>query len=617
MKKKNNFISLENVFIIIALVSGLFFVVFIPPNTVPDEGMHIARVYGILAGKLASRYTTLPQGVITLLQYYHSDTQVANIPLDVYLRTTLEKPSSASSDDVVTALYSPVLYIPQLIGTGIGRIFGMADMAVLILGRLFSLVVYVVVCYTILKNTSVAKNSLFVLFSMPMALYLAASYSVDTSQNLLSFIYIFMVVNSLSSTKKLAKRDLGIFWGLSLLLGFSKPVSFVLIFLALAIPATYFDGFRHKLIFVFGQFTLFGLSLIAGSFLGTGEILVYPYDFIQPQKQFLFILFNPISYIKMLFFTLGQTFDFYFYSTVGLFGWLTIRMPEFIYFIFIIAMLMALSADVGQSLYISNGQKVIFVGVIVTYVMAVITALYLFSSPVGNVAAYGVQGRYFIPVLPLLIYLISSLRFNKNFYWERIRIISGRAVVILSSIVLVFVIQVLYYFYYMPCGKNFYTIESFNACDLPFELRGDSLERTAVVLDRTFAQTFTVDCDELSNIAFFLVPYAGDQTGSVSVTLRDIASTKVVFQDKTFVPQVLVGKWKEFSFPPVRNAKKRQFSLIITPLENPITAAALGLTSTDAYPYGKIVDEKLPGDLIFKYTCRNGFLYQAKRILGW
>ena len=178
---------LENVFVLIALTFGLLFAVFTPPNEVPDEYKHFARVYGDLSGNFVSQTVTIPASIVGMLRQYYFRQQVHTIHLDAYMAGYAEKDNHAKHSELLASLYGPVSYLPQLIGVGLGRLLKTNDRWLFLLGRIAAVIVYVVTCFFILKTTPVAKRSLFVLFSMPMAVFLAASYSADMMLLVLSF----------------------------------------------------------------------------------------------------------------------------------------------------------------------------------------------------------------------------------------------------------------------------------------------------------------------------------------------------------------------------------------------------------------------------------------------
>jgi hypothetical protein len=184
---------------------------------------------------------------------------------------------------------------------------------------------------------------------------------------------------------------------------------------------------------------------------------------------------------------------------------------------------------------------------------------------------------------------------------------------IVVPVVLAFSFQTIYLNYFIGCGENYYSVTS-DTCVRPHRLQTDKPKITVGRLDRPFTQTFVAECNNLSEIAFFLAPYWGNNDGYLDVKLQEMTTDEVVFQTKTFAPKTN-GKWKEFSFPPVFDSRNRQFSLTISPLEGSVNAASLGMVDANVYRDGELLGVYFPGDLVFKYTCRTGLLYDLKRIV--
>jgi hypothetical protein len=234
-------------------------------------------------------------------------------------------------------------------------------------------------------------------------------------------------------------------------------------------------------------------------------------------------------------------------------------------------------------------------------------SIYIFSSPVGSPNPMGLQGRYFIPIIPLLLYLATSLRRPE---WGRFEWLFTGSVSVIVPVVLAFSFQTIYLKYYVACGENYYSVTS-ETCVRPLGLQPDNPRMTVGKLARAYTQTFTAECDNLSEIAFYLAPYRGKEDGNLDIKLRDMSTDTIVFEGKTFAPKTN-GKWKEFSFPPITDSLNHPFSLTIAPIEGPISAASLGLLPPDVYPEGELSGSYIPGDLVFKYTCRTGFLYRIR-----
>jgi hypothetical protein len=330
---------------------------------------------------------------------------------------------------------------------------------------------------------------------------------------------------------------------------------------------------------------------------------------VKPFEQLMFILQNPLTAVVIIFNSFYQYGQFYLHTFIGWFGWLNTPLPDFVYWLFLIGLFLAVLGDMKDRFDLTKSQQIIFLSVLLLYIVGVMISMYLFWTLPGKSMIGGVQGRYFIPIIPVLLYLTASLRRPE---WGRLdRLLTG-SVSVIVPVVLAFSFQTIYQKYFVACGENYYSVTT-DTCIRPLELQTNTPPNTIGRLDRPFTQTFVVECNNLSAIAFFLAPSPGDQDGYLDVKLEDLTMDRVVYQTKTFAPKTN-GKWKDFSFPPVFDSRNRPFALTIAPHEGSVSAATLGVLDADVYPNGELLGSDVPGDLVFKYTCRTGFLYDLKNL---
>gem|GEM_PF-1509913 len=606
MRKYARFLSIENFFIIISLVGGILFAVFVPVGQVPDEESHFTRVYAILHGNITSATINIPVGVRSFLD------RQDRIPFynEGYAKQDARQEVIKSA---TSSTYSPILYIPQLIGVGLGLLFRMSILRYFLLGRIFSVLLFSVVGYFILKATPVAKNSLFVLFSMPMTLYLAGSYSADTMQNILSFVYISLVLVGKNSPDKLSKKEWIFFLTTGALLALTKPISLVLIFLSILLPVARFKDVRQKGLFIASQL---GVGLLLGlgwaKLISNNTFVNHRVTEIVPFQQLAYILINPIAYIKVLFTTLSVYSEYFLYGFVGAFSLPVSPMPEFVYFLFIIVLLLAGIADLGKGFQLTAWQKVLLAVIVVLYFVGLSTIMYLLSSPVASYIVMGVQGRYFIPIFPLVLVLILSLKPFGEIRWGGVFSASS---VVLLVLVAAFGLQMIYLRYYTSCGETYYSLDK--ECMQVFGETSEFATKTVGAIDRTFRQSFSAECNDLSRVSILLMPGNGELNGQLSIRLVESVSKKVVVEDEVFAASVdNKSRWKSVNFSPVGDSRNKQYLLTVASKTGLIDSVSLGITDSATFPGGELAGVDFPADLSFNYSCRDGLVYKVRSLLG-
>jgi hypothetical protein len=171
-------------FLVLGIPFGLLLMVFLKPNLSPDAPFHFLRIDQIAHGHVVSPRDRAGQaiaspdacaaGVFTSLfsqwleQGWH--------PSDAF-RTP---PCKARPPIVMnnTAVNSPVAYLPEVVGYGVGRIVSGALLGVW-LARLAGLAAYLAVCWLALRIAPSGRPLLFFVALTPTSMTLAANLSAD------------------------------------------------------------------------------------------------------------------------------------------------------------------------------------------------------------------------------------------------------------------------------------------------------------------------------------------------------------------------------------------------------------------------------------------------------
>lgn len=161
---------------------GLFLVFLGPPGYVPDEPSHFIRANQIIDMDInaISNFPLSPFNRNSNSFFNRNDSiEIFSIPAFLNLLGRENNQFNTIEISGTTSRYHLINYFPQCIGLALGKLIGLNYFSQFILGRLASLIIYVCIGYWILKTTPVAKRTLFIFLSLPMSVFLAASYSAD------------------------------------------------------------------------------------------------------------------------------------------------------------------------------------------------------------------------------------------------------------------------------------------------------------------------------------------------------------------------------------------------------------------------------------------------------
>ena len=119
------------------------------------------------------------------------------------------------------------------------------------------------------------------------------------------------------------------------------------------------------------------------------------------RDQLAMILASPLGYVHILVTSVIERAPVYALQIVGRFGWNAILLPLLAYPL--AALMLAAGVATGSAARFGLGQRIWWLAVALGVALLVETAMYLTGTPLGADYIQGTQGRYFLPVLPLVL----------------------------------------------------------------------------------------------------------------------------------------------------------------------------------------------------------------------
>ncbi len=396
-------------FCLIAFVVGLLFMFSTPSLRGADEELHFYRIYQISEGNIISEQLDtgimgghLPKSLKEIkpdqtTNYNYSDVlNDIKVELNSDEKTDIEFPTSA--------LYFPIQYLPQVIGVFIGRILTLNPVILVYLGRLFNLMAYILLMYLSLKNVK-GNPLIFAIALLPMQLHLATTLSADAFTNGLTMLFITYIIRLAYFEKEsvISKKHIVLLAVLGILISLCKIVYAPLCLLILLIPKNKFKSNKSYYIYTIIYIIIcFALNILWT--LNSMSYLCEVNEGVNSSMQIRYILSNPIKYMFVLINTISMYFGFIFDSLVGanlclfdvpIFSWVPTT-----YLIILVVLTIR-----NNKIEISNKDKIIVFLVCLMIIGLVFTSLYVQWTKLEANIIDGIQGRYFLPIIPLAILL--------------------------------------------------------------------------------------------------------------------------------------------------------------------------------------------------------------------
>lgn len=384
-----------------------------PPFNVPDEMGHWLRTYQCSLGKVhASRNGDVVGGElpVSLQEIYLATLDPARTDAEINVSTGKIREALAIPLDrgrrqwfafAAMARYSPVPYLPAAAAVRIGRLCRLTPLRLFYLGRAGTLIGYLLLVVAAVWLVPVHKWTLVLLALMPMSIFLAASLSPDALSIALSFLGIAMILRLALRSGKIGRGSLWFLGAVLLLVGLAKPAYVALALLVLLIPNDRFADPRQRWRI---RALLLGLPLAVSVawVLSLPGLSVPVRPCVDIKAQACWMLGHPWLYTKVM---MEKITEPYLYSgIVATLGWGSIFLAPAIYTVYWTALLATAVLD-GSREYVrlSLATRAASVAVYFLVMVLIATLTYLTWQAVGDQDLHGIQSRYFVPVLPLLL----------------------------------------------------------------------------------------------------------------------------------------------------------------------------------------------------------------------
>ena len=402
-------------FMVSIIPLSVMYLVLILPWSAPDTNAHYLAAYrlsNLILGKKAW------SGRACDVEFYRNIWNLENPRMRDYALVFKNFSWKASNTNLVNwpspehkmEYYSILSYLPQALGLAFARILGLGTVPSLYMARIFMLIVYIISAYNAVRKTPIGRFVFAAVALFPMSLMMSGSISYDPLVLIytLNFLALtFRLCCSKRSVRSLVECSVWAF-----LVGAAKGGGYLIMLplLLMLIDKKKLRSLRNA-----------GIPILSGLI----SILIF--DLLIPVGAQLFqfgkaasgkfsasyALDNPLTYLDMLIKTYLNSIDT---LTIGMGGnklaWLEETVPSIIV-IALILIAVVYSIYEKDQLELKRKDKV-FIGIVLVLVFFATPAMLLSWTKVGSQTVEGLQGRYYLPVLPLIIMLFTKFELHTD-----------------------------------------------------------------------------------------------------------------------------------------------------------------------------------------------------------
>jgi len=580
-----------NIFVWLAIVVGLIMVFLMPPFQVPDENAHFYKSWEVAGGQFYcsdddEKLNEIPKeaeklpAALSLLKT--KDTKLGKfdyikVKKDITGKVDYSKKEAGRG---VLCGAIPIGFIPQSTALKIGETLRLPQSINFYLGRIFNLFTSISLIYLAIKIIPYGKKILMLVGLLPMTIQQLASFSYDAIHIGLILLFIAYILKLCSKKDtKINKKEIVVLFCLSLL-GFNiKFGYFILSFLILLLPSSKFKNKKKYTLFVL-SFILANLIFFFLCYLFFKAPPIWP-DGILVNEQISFVLHYPWEFLSTVINSLNRRSYSLLMGIIGIQG---LPYPG-LFYVLAFSGIIFFTCKEKEKVFLSLQQRLLLFLVFLANVLFIFLALYLIWTPVGSDEVNGVQGRYLLSILPLLIFSFYKLKVKKKI----LNCIFIGFIIIGFIGVFLFLLEE---YHGLFKKSEVYTYERIFPKK---ELKGNKeiLNLTNQMIVR---QTFYSRNEKLRGIKLYFPET--NKTSELVLKLRDAQCDKTLRESKVKVSNKNEDLDIEFGLIPDSNDKK--YCLEIT--SNPNGEVLLLTTKNDFYKRGELKanDEILNRDLIFK-----------------
>lgn len=392
------------------LTIGILFSFANAPLQAPDEYTHFMRAYTISRGQLGFDYNyKFPDDVYWLAEtfpaeYNNTVSETGNGTVITSIEKYSEKENAPyTGRDIKTYIQVIIPYIPAAIGIAAARLFGGGALVCLYAARICNVIVFALCAYFALKWAARYRGALIAAVLLPMTLFMAASTSYDAMFLACTVLYFGIILKD-----RFIDRDLIVLLFVFAVIVSIKPIYLPMAFLVMLIPK---ESVKTKLprwwcvaiaaavALVFYEGTL----MYASAFGNIPPVNKLAGVDVAAQASYIFA--NPLRYIMVL---LVDAYTKVLYiDQFGIFGWLDVKAAlTGLLTPIMFVVVGALYADTARTY--KKTDKWLHALVAAAVYLIVVTGFYATWSTLGSTDILGVQARYFIPIIPCTVALLSS-----------------------------------------------------------------------------------------------------------------------------------------------------------------------------------------------------------------
>ncbi|MGZ4810252.1 MAG: DUF2142 domain-containing protein, partial [Thermoanaerobaculia bacterium] len=388
-----------------------------PPYQVPDEWSHYLRAEAIAQGHLQPRMTwqgdcaSFAVGIERFVRATYR-TEGAFTVDEIRRAAAIPREGGGTSTLCFSSWYTPLSYVPQTLVAKVGQMTNARPFTTFYAGRVANFLVALIVLLAAMRIAPAHRNVMAAVALLPMSMYQLASWSADVPTFAAAVLLTALLLRAMERDTAMSMREGISIAAMSTILALCKPVYFLIAALVAAIPARRFRSVRERVGLIAIVFVAIAIGV--GGSVATARQARFNARINLPvdaREQARCLAADPLRFATVAFNDLRANGSAYVEEMVGRLGMMNVKLPAVIVWIEIVLLILIGLAGPRPPI----AQRAIAMLIIAITVGGVLLSQYLVWSIICGPGIEGVQGRYFLPILPLaLVSAGAGLRLRQS-----------------------------------------------------------------------------------------------------------------------------------------------------------------------------------------------------------
>lgn len=452
-KERDRKIRIETVYVAAAVLFGLIYLYVLPPLSGPDEMRHYISAYRLSNqimgipdlgedGKVRIReedwFLEDPQR--TYQAYVTADGELAvdaegaekaeilgqELTAETYRLihqkglSGRELPRPEQGNGMVLSIHIPVdttpcAYFFPALGITLARLIGLNSLGLAVMGRLMNLILFIVVTWAAMRKLPFGREVLFGVAMLPMTLHLSATFSYDCFIMAGIFYMTAYCLHLAYRAEWVTVRDVLILALIMALVGPCKMVYAVFMGLCLLIPVKKFGGWKQ---WFAAAVCVFGAWVVAMIIVNGQTVTSYATEkenYIawagEAGYSLELLIHRPVQTLQMFYRTVVWQAEHYHLTMIGAYLGnvdLVLDVPYAVVVLLTAGLLGLALRKPGETLILTGRPRWWILFLCLVCAAALMFSMLLAWTPLSSKVICGVQGRYFLPFLPLVLLILKN-----------------------------------------------------------------------------------------------------------------------------------------------------------------------------------------------------------------